>query len=380
MPKKIQLPNADHLWVENLLEKIQIKCDAEAARMGSKIPYISVDGVYAEDKAKSDIVWWTNGFWPGICWQMWHYTNNNIYLSLARTCEDELDCAFDRYSGLHHDVGFMWLLSAIADYRLTGNKRSLARGLHAANLLAGRYNPRGHFIRSWNHGDAGWVIVDSLMNIQLLFWASEVSGDPRFTYMAEDHADTLLTYTVRPDGSCNHIISLDPKTGELVDIPEGQGYAPDSSWSRGQSWAVYGYALSYRHTGEKRYLDAAKRVSHYFMSQVALTGNVALLDFRQPDSPVYWDAIAGCCAACGMLEIARSVPECECSFYTQWALRILRATDARFCDWDPARDGIVQMCSGAYHSDKDRHVHMIYADYFLLEAVLRLLNKDELLW
>lgn len=378
--RRAMLSDEDRSWAEEAYAKLEAKLGAEAERMGAKIPYIAEDGVYKEDKAQTDIVWWTNGFWPGICWQMWHATGKEIFRQDAEACEAELDRALDQYTGLHHDVGFMWLHSAVADYRLTGNERSLARGLHAAHLLAGRYNPRGRFIRSWNRDRAGWVIVDSMMNIQLLFWASEVLGDPRFTFIAEDHADTLLRYTVRPDGSCNHIIVLDPVSGELVDTPAGQGYAPGSSWSRGQSWAIYGYALAARHTHEERYLDAAKRVAHYFMAQVALTGDVALLDFRQPKEPVYWDAIAGCCAACGMLEIAEQVPEAEKEFYRIWAIRILRATDEKFCDWDISRDGIVQMCSGAYHSEHDRHVPMVYGDYFFLEGVLRLLGKDTLLW
>lgn len=373
--------SADDLaWAEETFSKLGKKLGAEVSRMGAKIPYIAEDGVYKEDKAQSDIIWWTNGFWPGICWQMWQAGGDDLFRKAAETCEEELDRALDQYTGLHHDVGFMWLHSAVADYRLTGNERSLARGLHAAHLLAGRYNPRGRFIRSWNRDRAGWVIIDSMMNIQLLFWASDVLKDPRFTYIAEDHADTLLRYTVRPDGSCNHIIVLDPTNGELLDTPGGQGYASGSSWSRGQAWAIYGYALASRHTGEQRYLDAAKRVAHYFMANVALTGDVALLDFRQPEEPVYWDAIAGCCAACGLLEIARQVPELEQGLYRSWAIRILKATDRRFCDWDPTRDGIVQMCSGAYHSEHDRHVPMVYGDYFFLEGVLRLLGKDALLW
>ncbi len=266
--------------------------------------------------------------------------------------EDKLDGAFDRYTGLHHDVGFMWLLSAVADYRLTGNERSQARGLHAAHLLAGRYNPRGKFIRSWNRDRSGWVIVDSMMNIPLLYWASDTIGDPRFTYVAEDHADTIMAKTVRDDGSCNHIIVLDPANGDLLETPAGQGYAPGSSWSRGQAWALYGFALSYRHTGEERYLATAKRVASYFASQVALTGDVALLDFRQPAEPVYWDALAGCIAACGMLEIARSCEGTERADWITWAIRILKATDERFCDWDIERDGVVTMCSGAYWSEK----------------------------
>ena len=387
------LTPADEAWATETESKLLERFAAERDRVGTKIPYIAEDHRYKKDMAATgeDLIWWTNGFWPGILWQCYGALGGGQatgeaaveaqrFLEVARGVEDELDGAFDRYTGLHHDVGFMWLLSAVADARLTGNERSVARGLHAAHLLAGRYNPRGRFIRSWNRDRAGWVIVDSMMNIPLLYWAADQIGDPRFTYVAEDHADTVLANTVRGDGSCNHVIVLDPTNGELVDTPKGQGYAPGSSWSRGQSWAVYGFALSYRHTGEQRYLDCAKRVGHYFCSQVAKTGDVALLDFRQPAEPVYWDALAGCIAACGMLEIARACEGTERADWVDWAVRILRATDERFCDWDVEHDGVVTMCSGAYWSEKDRHVPMVYADYYFLEAVLRLTGKDTLLW
>ncbi|AEB07774.1 glycosyl hydrolase family 88 [Coriobacterium glomerans PW2] len=370
----------ERAWTQATLARLTAKLFAECDRVGSAIPYIAQNGAYREDKSLTDIVWWTNGFWPGILWQLYHLTGNERYAKPARAVEEKLDRALDRYTGLHHDVGFMWLLSAVADFRLTGNERSEARGLHASHLLAGRYNPRGRFIRSWNRDRAGWVIVDSMMNIPLLYWAAERIGDPRFTYIACDHADTVLDKIVRPDGSCNHIIQLDPATGALLGAPAGQGCASGSSWSRGQSWAIYGFALSYRHTGDERYLCAAKRVANYFTSQVALTGDVALLDFRQPAKPVLWDALAGCIATCGLLEIAEACEGAERASWLSWAMRILRATDTRFCDWDIDRDGIVQMCSGAYHCESDRHVAMVYADYYLLEVVLRLLGKDARLW
>lgn len=382
MPSTFDLNADDAAWAERALAALLDRFKAECERVGNAIPYIAENGRYAKDMSADpeDLIWWTNGFWPGILWQCYGATGDGSFAQTAVAVEKKLDGAFDRYTGLHHDVGFMWLLSAVADYRLTGSERSRARGLHAADLLAGRYNPRGKFIRSWNRDRAGWVIVDSMMNIPLLYWASDTIGDPRYAYIAQDHADTVMNNTVRGDGSCNHIIILDPATGELLDTPKGQGYAPGSSWSRGQSWAIYGFALSYRHTGEKRYLDTAKRVANYFTSQVAMTGDVALLDFRQPSEPVYWDALAGCIAACGILEIARACEGPEREEWLTWAMRLLRATDERFCDWDIEHDGVVTMCSGAYWSEKDRHVPMVYADYYFLEAVLRLLGRDTLLW
>lgn len=377
---RYQLKDGDRAWAEETYSKILAKLSAECDRVGSRIPYIAKDGVYREDKAETDIVWWTNGFWPGMLWQMYHATKEEKYCTRAQEVEEKLDKAFDVYMGLHHDVGFMWLHTAVADYRITGSERSKARGLHAAHLLAGRYNPRGRFIRSWNRDRSGWVIVDSMMNIQLLFWAEEVLGDPRFGFVAEDHADTLMKHTVRADGSCNHVIVLDPGTGELLETPEGQGYESGSSWSRGQSWAIYGYALAYRHTGKREYLDTAKKVAHYFMAQTDRTGGIPLVDFRAPKEPVYWDTTAGMCAACGLLEIAEHVPELEKEFYTDGAMKLLRRTDEKYCCWDPAWDSIVDMGSGSYGTEHDRHVPIIYGDYYLVEAVLRLMDKDILLW
>lgn len=377
---KYQLNTEEQNWVQETWGKLQVKMSAECDRTGDKIPYIAEDGKYKEDKAETDIIWWTNGFWPGMLWQMFHATGEEKYKTAAEGVETKLDRAFDIYTGLHHDVGFMWLHSAVADYRLTGKERSKARGLHAAHLLAGRYNPRGKFIRSWNRDRAGWVIVDSMMNIPLLYWAAETTGDPRFVYVATDHADTLLKYTVREDGSCNHIIVLNPENGELLETPGGQGYGSGSSWSRGQTWAIYGFALSYRYTGKTEYLAAAKKVAHYFLAEVSRTGYIPLADFRAPKTPVFWDTTAGTCAACGLLEIAEHVPDLEKQLYIDGAMKILQAIDHTHCNWEAGYDSVVQMGTGSYEGINDRHVPIIYGDYFLMEAVLRLLEKDILLW
>lgn len=377
---KYKISEENKKWAEETFDKIKDKMSAECNRIGDKIPYIAEDGVYKEDKAETDIVWWTNGFWPGMLWQMYHATGDDKYKISAEGVEVKLDKAFDVYTGLHHDVGFMYLHSAVANYRITENERSKARGLHAAHLLAGRYNPRGKFIRSWNRDRSGWVIVDSMMNVPLLYWAAETIGDPRFTYVAMDHVDTVMKNTVRSDGSCNHIIVLDPENGQLLETPGGQGYESGSSWSRGQAWAIYGFTLSYHYTKKEEYLATAKKVAHYFMSNVQETGDVAIVDFRAPKEPVYWDSTAGVCAACGMLEIAKYVPELEKDFYIDAAIRILKSTDEEFCNWDVNYDSIVAMGSGSYFTEHDRHVPIIYGDYFFIEAVLRLLDKDILIW
>ncbi|WP_168120547.1 glycoside hydrolase family 88 protein [Paenibacillus sp. HB172176] len=371
----------ENRWLNDIWSKLEVKMSAQCDRVGDRIPYIPVDGVYQEDKAETDMYWWTNGFWPGMLWHMYHATKEAKYKEAAEGVERKLDAALQGFEGLHHDVGFMWLHSSVANYRLTGNEASRSRGLHAASLLAGRYNPDGRYIRAWNDAFISWMIIDCMMNIPLLYWASRETKDPRFAAIARIHADSTLKHAIRADGSSNHIVELNPNTGEFVAAPGGQGYETGSSWSRGQAWALYGFALSYRHTGDQSYLNAAKQIAHYFIANVSLTNFVPLVDFRAPSEPRYWDSTAGTCAACGLLELAESVPELEKPLYREAAVHILQAIDKRFCNWNEAQDSIVAGGTAAYHSrNGDFGVPIIYGDYFLIEAIMRLRNQHELLW
>ncbi len=212
-------------------------------------------------------------------WLMYVGTKDEQYRKTAAHAEELLDAAFENYDRLHHDVGFMWNISSGVNYRLFGGKKSRLRTLYAADILAARYNAEGKFKRTWNKTYTGWVIIDSLMNIPLLYWASEEHDDPRYKYIAMNHADTLLRTHLRADGSVNHIVSLDTQNGEVIESFGGQGYENGSSWSRGQSWALYGFTLNYIHTGKEEYLNAAKRVAHYFISCIADTDYVPLVDF-----------------------------------------------------------------------------------------------------
>lgn len=368
-------------WLDEVWSKLEVKMSMECDRIGDRIPYIAEDGKYRDDMAEKDIYWWTNGFWPGILWQMYNATGEEKYKQAAEGVEQKLDAALDGFEGLHHDVGFMWLHSAVANYRLTGSLRSKTRGLHAANLLAGRYNPRGKFFRAWNEDHIGWIIIDSMMNIPLLYWASREVNDPRFEYIARDHADTVLRLAVRADGSCNHIVVLNPENGDFVEAPGGQGYESGSSWSRGQAWALYGFALSYRYTKDENYLHAAKRIAHYFIANVSATGYVPLVDFRSPAEPVCFDTTAGACAASGLMEIADWMPELEKSLYRDAAVRILQAIEGKYANWNTEEDSIISGGTAAYHSRKgDFDVPIVYGDYFFIEAVLRLRGQSLMLW
>lgn len=372
------LSDTDRAWVNETWEKLDKKLKTVSERSRNKIPYTAVNGVH-NDMAKEDVTWWTNGFWAGLMWLMYVDTRDGRYRETAERAEQLLDAAFDEYDKLHHDVGFMWLLSSGANYRITGNKKSRLRVLYAADTLMARYNAEGKFIRSWNGDDnKGWVIIDSMMNIPLLYMSGAEHDDPRYRYVAENHADTLLRTHIRDDGSVNHIVNLDLKTGEVIESIGGQGYKTGSSWSRGQSWAVYGYVLSYIRTGKQIYLDTAKKVAHYFIAAVAATDYVPRSDFRAPDETII-DTTAGACAACGLIEIANNVGEYERKMYLDAALKILKSLE-KYCDFTDDNDSVLQMGTEAYPRERGRHIPIIYGDYFFAEALYKLRGNDLLFW
>ena len=373
-----RLKKEDIIWAGEIWNRLKQKLTVEAERLGDKIPYIPVNGRYI-DMTKENLSWWTNGFWGGILWQLYHATGEAKYARIAAKIEEKFDELLMGYERVDHDLGFMWLHTAVADYRLTKNKEAKLRGLHAAAILASRFQPEGNFFRAWNWEPAV-AIIDCLMNLPLLYWGSEETGNPGWMQLASKHADTALQHILRADGSSNHIVEFDVSTGECMDKPAGQGYAKGSAWSRGQAWAIYGMALSYRYTKEERYLDASKRSAHYFIANAAINDFDVVIDFRAPKEPVYYDNTAAACAACGLLELAEHVPELERELYIKAALKLLQRLTERFCNWNLEEDGVLTHGSARYDRAEDREVPIIYGDYFLLEGILRLLEKDFLIW
>jgi len=365
-------------WINETWSKIEEKLSRVSVEVKDKIPKESINGVY-DDKSNAPGAW-TNGFWPGIMWLMYDATGKECFKTAAENVEEKLDAALENFKILHHDVGFMWLLSAGANYMITGNEKSKNRNLHAAAALAARYNIDGGFIKAWNEKPfGGLAIIDCMMNIPLLYWASKETNNIAYKKIAMSHADKTIEHHIRPDGSVIHTVDYDVDTGEVKGYPFTQGYDKDSSWSRGQSWAIYGFVLSYIHTGKKEYLDVAKKVAHYFIANVATTNYIPLLDFRQPSEPAYIDTSAGVIAACGLIEIAKCVPELEQKLYIQSAINIMKAITADHCDWSQTEQSILQHSSGEYHGDEIEKPYT-YGEYYYVEAMYKLKGFDKLFW
>lgn len=388
MKNTAQLLAENKAWIDETYEKMEKKLRVMAVRSRDVVAYgVDENGLH-RDMKNGKIHWWTNGFWGGLNAMMYEYTKAEEYLACAKSQEKILDTALaNNWKDLHHDVGFQWHILSGALYRITGDEQSRARNFYAANTLAGRFNVDGGFITAWNgKKQINWTIIDSLMNIPQLYWLSRELDDDRYKRIAMAQADMAICDHLRDDGSIAHIVEHDRETGEPVATYGGQGYAVGTSWSRGQSWAVYGFTLSYIHTGEERYLNAAKQVANYFIANCC-DDWLPRIDFRAPAEPIYYDSTAGVITACGLIELGKLLPENEGGMYTHAALKMLRAITEKFADFNTDNDCMIGFGSERYpipgqFDEKKAGVHMsiIYGDYYFAEAILKLKGSDFLPW
>lgn len=373
-------------WIESTFAKLDSKLSKMAVRSRDVVADgVDENGRHIDHKNGGAVYGWTNGFWGGLNYMMYAYTKRPEYLECGRTVEKIMDAGMADFDKLHHDTGFIWHLMSGASYRITGDRDSRTRNLYMASTLFSRFVLDGGFIRAWNgKQQANWTIIDTLMNLPQLYFASDELGDDRFKRVAMAQADTALCDHLRPDGSVAHIVEHDRETGEVVKTYGGQGIAEGSTWSRGQAWCIYGLVISYIHTGEERYLDGAKTAANYFIANVC-DDWLPRIDFRAPAEPTYYDSTAGMIAACGFIELAKRLPENEGGMYMNAAINILRAIEKNFVNWDENSDEIVGKCSARYPVDGDTkkagvHISIIYGDYFFAEALLKLLGADFFPW
>ncbi|MBE6536831.1 MAG: glycosyl hydrolase family 88 [Ruminococcaceae bacterium] len=377
-------------WAKSTFAKVDAKMQKVTVRSRDKLcDGVDENGVHVSKDPNG----WTSGFWGALNYMLYEYTKNEEYLKTAKRSEELMDAAFLNFERLHHDVGFQWDILSAAGYRITGDKKSRTRALFAASTLYSRFimTPEGGYIRAWNNKFGGhpvddWSIIDCLMNLPLLYWASREIGDDRFKQVAMLHADMALYDHLREDGSVKHIVEHNRETGLPVCSYGGQGIEDGSSWSRGQAWGLYGFMLSYIHTDEEAYLNAAKQIANYFISNCS-DDWLPRVDFRAPAEPVYYDSTAGAIAACGMIELAKRLPEGEGGMYMNAAINILRAMEEKFMNWDTEVDNMLGYGTVRYpvpgkFTEKSAGVHIsiIYGDYFYTEALLKLLGSEFLPW
>ncbi|MCR4719941.1 MAG: glycoside hydrolase family 88 protein [Firmicutes bacterium] len=354
--------------IHDIKERSIDKIAKTASCLKDALPYITQDGKY-NDESKDRPFWWTNSFWAGILWQMYDVTGDKVYADYAIGCEKKLEKVMYEYEKDDHDLGFLWLLSGVEHFEHFKGEKAKNDALLAASILASRYDLTAKVIRAWNgEGAKGLAIIDCMMNLPLLYWASEQEKDARFKKIAMSHADSVIKNFFRDNGSVCHIVKFDTETGERLEDLGGQGYKQGSSWTRGQGWAIYGFIQSYQWTKEQRYLDTAKKVADYFIGEAKKNDYKVKCDFCQPENDNLYDSSAASIAACGMIEIYKETGEKK---YLKEAENLILATSENFCPWDNEKD-MALVNFGSESFEKHEHLALIYGDYYFFHAVCEL--------
>lgn len=317
---------------------------------------------------------WTSGFFPGTLWYMYEYTKDPKWEAKAR--EFTASVEKEKLNTGTHDLGFMIFDSFGNGLRLTNDQSYKPIILQAAKSLITRYVPKAKTIRSWDHNRNRWqcpVIIDNMMNLELLFWAFEETGDSTFYNIAVTHANTTMKNHFRPDYGTYHVIDYDINTGEILKRNQHQGYKDESTWSRGQAWALYGFTATYRYTKDEAYLDMAKNIANFIFTNPNLPDDlIPYWDYDAPNIPdEERDASAATITASALYELSTYGGD-KAKKYKSWADTILENLTKNYRATLNSDGGFLLLHStGAKSLNSEIDVPLVYADYFFIEALLR---------
>lgn len=327
---------------------------------------------------------WLAGFWTGLLWLAYAVSDREDLRLKAETLLGSFRDRLDRRIHITHDLGFLYTLSARAQWQLTGDAASRDLALQAARDLARRYHAKGAYLQAWGEisdpQEGGRMIIDTMMNLPLLFWAGEQSSDPQFQAIAHQHAQTSARHLLRADGSTYHTFIFDQETGQPLGPRTHQGYADDSLWARGQGWAIYGFAAASAWCQSPDFRDVALSAAERFMAELP-ADHLPPWDLRlPPDAPAYPDTSAAAIAAAGMLRLARLVERDRAERLRTDARLLLDTLITHKLETEPDAQGLLR--GGTYHAHKGLGVdaYFICGDYFFLEALLMLQDRCPDFW
>lgn len=315
---------------------------------------------------------WTSGFFPGCLWLIYAQNQDDDWKKEAQKWTAPLE-PLKTYDH-HHDVGFMVFCSYGEGYRLTLDPEYKAIILQTADTLATRFRPSGGIIQSWgsihNENTKTYrVIIDNMMNLEMMLWASKNGGDETLKAIALTHADTTMKHHFRPDGSSFHKLTYELESGKVLLKQTHQGYADDSMWARGQAWALYGYTMMYRETEEERYLETAEKAAAIYLKRLPKDG-IPRWDFDAPDSKPFKDASAAAIASSALVELSQLTGKKEYLAAAEKALEEL-STD-RYLAKGEKYQCLLLHSVGNLNRTSEVDVNISYADYYFLEALSRL--------
>lgn len=329
---------------------------------------------------------WTTGFWTGQIWLAYEFSGDE---ELKRVAEIQIESFLNRINNKiavdHHDMGFLYSPSCVAGFKLIGSEKGKEAALKAADQLISRYHPVGEFIQAWgamNAPDNYRLIIDCLLNLPLLYWASEETGDNRYREIAEKHIHTTMKNVIREDYSTWHTFFFDMETGKPHHGATCQGYRDGSAWARGQAWGIYGCALAYKYTKKEEYITTFKNVANYYLEHLP-KDMVPFWDLEFTDGDDQpRDSSSASIVACGMLEMSKYLDEKDAAVYTKLAKQMIKSVYDNYAVKDPKiSNGLVLHSTYSNHSPYNTCDHYgvdecnSWGDYFYMEALTRL-HKD----
>ena len=330
---------------------------------------------------------WTDGFWTGLLWLAYEYTGDEKYRELADKNVASFKNRVEKDIELdHHDLGFLYSLATVSGYKLTGSDDAREASIKAANKLISRYQEKGEFIQAWGElgsKDHYRFIIDCLLNIPLLYWASDEIGDAKYRNIANKHFVTSCNNVIRDDASAFHTFYMDNEIGKPLRGVTRQGYSDDSAWARGQAWGVYGIPLNYRYTRNESCFNLYEGMTNYFLNRLP-KDNVCYWDLIFNDGDDHSkDSSAAAIAVCGMHEMNKYLPEVDENkeVYKYAMHNILRSLIENYMNPE-IEPGKPVLLHGVYswHSGKGVDEGNIWGDYFFLEALIRFYKDWNLYW
>ncbi len=323
---------------------------------------------------------WTSGFFPGSLWYLYEFTKDSFWKTEAESYTKRL--SKEQYNIQTHDVGFMINCSYGNGYRLIDTKEYEKIIIQAAKSLSKRFRPVVGCIQSWGSNER-WqdpVIIDNMMNLELLFNATKLSGDSTYYKIAVTHANTTIKNHFRPDFSTYHVVNYDTLTGKVLSKNTAQGYSDGSAWARGQAWGLYGFTMTYRETHDHNYLKQAKHIADFILNNKNLPKDmVPYWDFDAPNIPDEPRDASTAAIICSALYELSTYSTDEENKYKEAADKILRSLSSPEyrANLNDNNDFILKHSVGSKPADSEVDVPLIYADYYFIEANLRCLNYKE---
>lgn len=324
---------------------------------------------------------WVSGFFPGTLWYLYENTPTEELKNYAELYTARVEPAKDLTST--HDLGFMLYCSFGNGYRLTKNEHYLDVLKTGAESLATRYNDTIGAMMSWNPNKE-WqfpVIIDNMMNLEFLMFISKESGNEKYTNISNKHAQTTIANHFRPDYSTFHVVSYDTITGQPHIKQTHQGFADESAWARGQAWALYGYTMMYRETSKPEYLEQACKIAHYINNQPNMPADkVPYWDFHASDIPnALRDASSAAIMASAFVELSQLDKSKDADTWLKLAEEQIRSLSSPEYLAEVGTNGgfILKHSVGNHNKDEEVNVPLTYADYYYVEALLRLKKLED---